>query len=382
MRKLMAGSFILCAAMAVPMTVDAVAVMLPQKPGANRAALTDVIVVGRVMGMEDVDVKVPASPGAQQMTTYRIAVVTVNEVIRGKQELKQIRVGFIPNGLGGVNGPGGGPRVLPGGAPGGVPAPGAPGAVPGGAPQPKPAIQPGQAVQPAGQPAIQPAPAPAAQPAVQPAVQPAPVGQPAIQPAPGVRPALPPPGPGGLYNQVTLTAGMDGLFFLQKHPSADFYIVTGRFDFVSSQDKANYENDVKNAKRAVKLLDNPMDGLKSKEASDRYLTAALMITLYRTPRTFPNKQEAISVEESKLILQALAENDNWKGQNFKGPIKGGFSFDPMAPQQLFGMLGVTQQDGFMPPQKISSPDDYPSACRQWCQKNAGTYQIKRFVSGK
>jgi hypothetical protein len=55
----------------------------------------------------------------------------------------------------------------------------------------------------------------------------------------------------------------------------------------------------------------------------------------------------------------------------------------MAPLQLFNMLGVTQQDGFMPPpMRIDSPDDYPNAARQWCQKNAGTFQIKRFVSAK
>jgi hypothetical protein len=290
MRKFLIGSSIFAAVLVVPMTASGVAIMMPQKPSPARAAITDALLVGRVTAIEDMDVKVPVTKGSPQMTTCRIAVVEVSEVIRGKKELKKIRVGFIPQG----------------------------------------------------------------------------------------NPGPPRPGP-GMFGPPQLKAGNEGLFFLQQHATADFFVISGRFDFVAREDKANYENDLKDAKRAAKLLDNPMDGLKSKDANDRYFTAALMITMYRTPRSFPNKQEPISAQESKLILQALAENENWKAPMFKpGPR----AFDPMAPQQMFGMLGVTQQDGFMPPTKITSPDDYPNACRQWCQKNAGTYQIKRFVSAK
>jgi hypothetical protein len=307
MRKFLIGSSIFAAVLIVPMTASGIAIMVPQKPSPTRAAITDALLVGRVTAIEDMDVKVPVTKGAPQMMTYRIAVVEVSEVIRGKMEMKKIRVGFMPNVNPGVGGPGGNPKVRP----------------------------------------------------------------------------LPPPG-GGMFGPPQLKVGNEGLFFLQKHATADFFVISNRFDFVPREDKANYETDVKDAKRAAKLLDNPMDGLKSKEANDRYFTAALMITMYRTPRSFPNKQEPISVEESKLILAALAENENWKVPMLKGPggPRGIGGFDPMAPLQIFGMLGVTQQDGFMPPTKITSPDDYPNACRLWCQKNAGTYQIKRFVSGK
>jgi hypothetical protein len=311
MHKLLAGMFVLSAVVAVPVTANALGLMLPQASGPNRAALSDAIVVGRVMGMEDVDVKVAPAPGSTQMTTYRIAIVSVTEVVRGKKEMKQIRVGFTPTGVAGPNvGPAAGPAVRP-----------------------------------------------------------------------------------GLNNNVAqLTVGQDGLFFLQKHPTADFLVTANRLDFVSSQDKAIYEKELTDAKHAAKLLDNPMEGLKSRDAKDRYLTAALLITMYRSARVIPNKQEPIGVEESKLILEALAESDGWKAQMAQpkpGGVKGGpiikggpVRFDPMGPQQMFNMLGVTQQDGFMPPAKISSPDDYANACREWCQKNAGTYQIKRFVSAK
>jgi hypothetical protein len=406
MRKLLAGSLLLGAALAVVGKADALAIAMPQKPSPARAALTDAIVVGRVMGLEDMDVKVPVTKGSPQMNTYRIAVVTVTEIVRGKKEMKTIRVGFTPIG---------GPPIGPNGGP---------------------------------------------------------VGGPIGRPGFGV---------------IQLQAGNEGLFFLQKHPAGDFFTIGNNFDFVPDQNKAAFENDLKDAKRAARLLDDPMAGLKSKDAADRYFTAALLITQYRTPRVFPNKQETISAEESKLILQALAEHENWKqggvmvppvkgpgggpikggpapapvplpapGQNAPGqalppaqgapgkavppvqavpvqgggaggaggaqvappvqavpvqgggvapaqvgqaqpgqvqiqpapggpPIKGGpigrpGMIDPMSPLQLFNMLGVTQQDGFQPPQQITSPDDYANAARAWCQKNAGTYRIKRFVA--
>src|SRR5262249_32653434 len=160
----------------------------------------------------DVDVKVPVAPGSTQMITYRIAVVAVAEVVRGKKETKQVRVGFVPLNVG-------------------------------------PGVNPGPVVS-----------------------------------------------PGGRLGQVQLMAGQDGLFFLQKHATGDFFVISGQFDFVPGQDKINFEKDLKDAQRASQLLDNPMEGLKAKDAGDRYLTAALLITLYRTPRVFPNKQEPISAE--------------------------------------------------------------------------------------
>jgi hypothetical protein len=300
MRKWLLGSVALSAAavtlaLAVPAWSYALAIAMPMKPGPNRVATTDTIIVGRVMGMEDVDVKVPVAPGQQATQTYRIAIVSVTDVIKGKADLKRVRVGFVPLNNGG-----------PGGGPGGGP-----------------------------------------------------IGRPGFGP-------------------VQLQTGQEGLFYLSKHPTGDFLTVNGQFDFIPGQNKDEVEKEIAEAKHAIKLMDNPMEGLKSKDQKDRYLTAALLITKYRTPHAGSNKTEKISAEESKLILQALAEAD-WKAQPIGGGIKGRPGFDPMGPMNLFGMLGVTQQDGFTPPQKITTPQDYPNYCRDWCQQNAGKYQIQRFV---
>ena len=49
-------------------------------------------------------------------------------------------------------------------------------------------------------------------------------------------------------------------------------------------------------KRCVKLLEKPTAGLKSKDASDRLLTASLLINRYRTapPPSFARCSSAIS----------------------------------------------------------------------------------------
>jgi hypothetical protein len=306
---MLAGLFVAgLAVLLAPTVADAVAIAIgPNRPGKNRVAVTDAIVLGRVTAQEDTDVLVPVAPGQDQKVKYRIAIVTVTEIIKGQKELKKIRVGFTPVGDGGV-GPGG--------------------------------------------------------------------------PGPVIRP--------GLGVAVQLQTGQEGLFFLTKHPVGEFFVVGNQFDFVSDQAKAQFEQEVKDAKHCVELLDSPMDGLKSKDAKDRYLTAALLITKYRTARTPGAKTEKVSVEESKLILEALAEAD-WKVQGMPGGGPGGPGggikklppprgvVDPMAPQQMFAMLGVTNKDGFTPPAKITSPDDYPNACKDWCRKSAGTYQIQRYV---
>jgi hypothetical protein len=305
MRRLLFGGLALLAmgiTLTVTMRADALAIAMPQKPNPARVAINDMVIVGNVKGIEDMDVKVPVAPNVQQTIDWRIAVVTVTELVKGKKETKQVRVGFLP--IGGVGGPGGGPG---------------------------------------------------------------PIGRPG-------------------FGNPQLQTGQAGLFFLTKHASADFYTVQGPFDFVNKENKTDYEKDLTEAKRCCKLLETPVESLKSKDAKDRYMTACLLITQYRTTRVPNAKTEAVGMEESKLILEALAEAD-WTAPNMGGgPGKGpklpprGIAFDPLAPNVMFGMLGVTEKDGFQRPMQINTPQDYNNLCRDWCKNNAGKYQIQRFVN--
>jgi hypothetical protein len=75
-----------------------------------------------------------------------------------------------------------------------------------------------------------------------------------------------------------------------------------------------------------------------------------------------DKEEPIDVEESKLILNALA-TAKWQPIVFGQPN----------PQQLFFQLGVGPTDGWNSPKKITGPDDMRNAVQAWIRDH-GDYR--------
>jgi hypothetical protein len=61
----------------------------------DRIVRSDLVVLGRVVALEPKDVEAAFSSESPFKLDYRIAVVKVNDVIHGKKELKEIRLGFI-----------------------------------------------------------------------------------------------------------------------------------------------------------------------------------------------------------------------------------------------------------------------------------------------
>jgi hypothetical protein len=117
-------------------------------------------------------------------------------------------------------------------------------------------------------------------------------------------------------------------------------------------------------------MDNPQAALKSKDADERLMAAAILIEKYRTFRgPGAPKQEPIDAAESKLIVLAIA-NADWKAPvNF-----GGFRPNPA---QLFGRLGIGPNDGF----KVAPGTDYQVQAQNWLRDNAEKYRVQRFTSG-
>jgi hypothetical protein len=94
-------------------------VVAPARPG-QMAMQADVVVIGKVTEIEKDTVEASAFPGApkDQKTTYKIAVVKLDEAIVGGKGLTQFRVGFADGG--GATAPpptraGGGRVIRPGG---------------------------------------------------------------------------------------------------------------------------------------------------------------------------------------------------------------------------------------------------------------------------
>jgi hypothetical protein len=228
-----------------------VAIMPGFGGGVGRFTQSDVIVVGRVVAFEPMDVEAPQGPN-QPKTNYRVAIVQVTEAIHGlKKDTQTVRVAFPAQANNG------------GGAPGAI----------GGGIQILPALPPGN-----------------------------------FQPQPGLiggrRPYI-----GGVMN---LQMGQDGIFMLNKHHKENFYLVPNYTSFVNRQNNPNFDNEVKTAKQLGKVMGDPVAFLKSEDAQERVTAAAVLINKYRNPNNqtgAPMKQEPIDAEESKLILKALGQGD-------------------------------------------------------------------------
>lgn len=197
---------------------------------------------------------------------------------------------------------------------------------------------------------------------------PLPVAPVAIDPStggPGIRPNFRP----FIQPPPMLGKDQEALLFLRPHASEPFYTLSAMGDVTDSK-AGNFKADVELAKKVAKLLAEPMTGLKAKDANDRYLAAALLVTKYRTPAG-PSKEVDVPAEESKLILEGLAAGD-WNAQLARP------GYDPFTPMNMFSML-QPQTAGWVQPQNFQ---EVPAAMKKWLEANAGKFRIKRFVAAK
>lgn len=168
----------------------------------------------------------------------------------------------------------------------------------------------------------------------------------------------------------TLSLGQEALLFLTKHPTKKgVFVVQMPFDVINKTGTADFAAQLAEAKKAARRLREPLTALGAADAAERYETAAMLLTRYRTARG-DGKTEPLGAEESKRLLTALAEAD-W---NTRRP--GAFQ---MNPQGLFANLGLTAKDGWTPPTDFRQ---FPQAAKKWLADHAGTYRIQRYTWSK
>ena len=176
------------------------------------------------------------------------------------------------------------------------------------------------------------------------------------------------------YPQFTLSLDQEACLFLVKHPTEDFYIGQNYFDVINKTGNDAFDKNMDEVKRAAGLLADPAAGLKAKNNDDRFLTASMLLTRYRTQKPGAGtKTEAIDADESKQILLAIADAE-WNPK----PIPGAFGFQ-MNPQGAFFRLGLTEKDGWTQPKDAAAITD---AAKKWLKDNAEKYRIERFVVEK
>jgi hypothetical protein len=204
---------------------------------------------------------------------------------------------------------------------------------------------------------------------------------PPAKPNPNAKPpvVVRPPRPG--FQMPELKEGQEMLFFLAKHPGADFYVIPGMafpVDITADAGKKQLEE----VKKVTAILADPMKGLKSDKAEVRGETAAIVVMKYRAYPPFGGETEQVAIdnEESKLILKALAEGE-WK--------PGRFNATPNA-MTAFGYLNLTEKDGWIPPKIVVVPGqpapDYGAVMKdafgKWLAGPGKDYQIKKVVPKK
>jgi hypothetical protein len=166
-----------------------------------------------------------------------------------------------------------------------------------------------------------------------------------------------------------LEVGQEGLFMISKHHEGKFYNAPNYGYFVSAQQK-DFDSEVKTAQKIVAVMGNTKKAMESKDADERLLAATIVVSKYRTQKPpFPNKEEPIDAEESKLILNAIA-TAKW------GQVK----FGEPNPQMLFFQLGINDKDGWMAPKGAVTPEKMRDAVQAWIRDHSD-YRIKRFVPG-
>ncbi|MDY3559849.1 hypothetical protein R5W23_001021 [Gemmata sp. JC673] len=286
------------------------ALMIAIRPAPQRAITAEAVVVGKVTAIEKDTVEaVPPFPGAKEKVTYRVAVVKIESMLAGADNLTHIKIGTQP-------------------------------------PQPAPV--------------------------------PAPPGGPGVRPIRPIRPG---------FQVPELKEGQEMLFFLTKHPSADFYIIPNMSLPVDIKTDAG-KKELEAVKKVTGVLADPMKALKSDKAETRLLAATTMVTKYRSYPDFGGEveQAAIPADESKLILKALVEAD-WSNKVRPAPGADVFA----NPINAFYQLGLSEQDGwaqpaFPRPQPGQPPVDFNALTKEafvkWLDGPGKDYRVKKLVPKK
>lgn len=191
----------------------------------------------------------------------------------------------------------------------------------------------------------------------------------------GVLPPPPPPPPGNPrirrrppgWGQFRPKVGERFLLFLQEHHESPMYVTRFYFDHTNlAKMTPALTQQIKEAKAFGKLLQKPMEGLRSKDALTRFQTAAMLLAHHRRYRPGKRKEVQIDPKESQLILQGLLDA-NWSPP---------YSYRQLHPQGAFNLLGLKPADGWNYPK---DPKQYAPQARKWLQQNLKTYRIRKFV---
>ncbi len=196
-------------------------------------------------------------------------------------------------------------------------------------------------------------------------------------PPPPVDPNAPVAPGRGRFQPISLTEGMEGLFFLTKHHSGEFYVFNPMLSPVEAK-ADGYKEQLALVKKGAAILTDPAKALKAEKAEDRSFAATVMVNKYRAYPEGGGEVENVKVpaDESKLVLKALAEG-NWKGDPTNPDVPNAY--------QAFSQLGLNEMNGWKNP-VVKPGEDFIEKTREtfaaWIVGAGKDYQLTKLVVKK
>ncbi len=152
------------------------------------------------------------------------------------------------------------------------------------------------------------------------------------------------------------------LLFLRKRSDEGFYRLGGYFGAVKKANK--FDDSIKEAKAAAKILADADKVLKSKDQTERMTAAWLVTTRHRRhPADVvvgKTSEEPIGADESQAIIEGLLVLAEKNSDAF---------------YMTAHSLNLTREEGF-------GPNFTPDKAKVWLKDNAKTYRIKKVVPVK
>jgi hypothetical protein len=186
----------------------------------------------------------------------------------------------------------------------------------------------------------------------------------------------------GMAAPVALAAGMEGCFFLTRHPDGDFYVITSGAPLLKKDEK--FAKELEQVRKVVKAIDDPVAALKAKELGDRFQAAQVILQRYQTPRGGSTAREPVPEEENKLLVALLMELP-WMPKDGATARPGG----EVAPSRsALWYLVNPAESGFKQPQpQPQRPGDPPvdfnrvmdEATSKFLKDSGDKIKIKRFA---
>jgi hypothetical protein len=180
----------------------------------------------------------------------------------------------------------------------------------------------------------------------------------------------------GLLPCQLSAVGKEACFFLFPHFNETFFVMPRQFgEPLAKEGNRGFDAEMRRYQHWAELLKDPEASLKSKDADDRFVTAALLVSQYRNLvpgiHAKNRKAEPIDAEQSRLILLAIAEAD-WDEMEERHAL-------PM--EWLFNRLGVTTKDGWDGERFENDENKLHAAMKKWLVDHSRAFRITAFVQG-